>query len=100
MPYLETVPYVGFKPVKPQKAAGCLIDPPVSEPEETVTIPDATAAAEPPEEPPGTLEKSHGFLTLPKKLVSLVEPIANSSIFVLPKGTMPLLASFFTTVAS
>ena len=31
-PYLETSPYVGFNPTTPQKEAGCLILPPVSEP--------------------------------------------------------------------
>ena len=31
-PYLDTNPYVGFKPTTPQKLAGCLIDPPVSDP--------------------------------------------------------------------
>ena len=63
-------------------------------------IPAATAAADPPDEPPGVLKISHGFLTSPKKLVSLDEPIANSSIFVLPKRLTPLSFNFLTTVAS
>ena len=32
MPYLEQLPYVGFKPTVPVNDAGCLIDPPVSVP--------------------------------------------------------------------
>ena len=60
----------------------------------------ATAAAEPPEDPPGTRLRSHGFFTAPKKLVSFDEPMANSSILHLPRLTMPASSSFFTTVAS
>ena len=65
-PYLETNPYVGFNPTTPQKLDGCLIEPPVSDPRAQGTIPAATAAAEPPEEPPGTLFKFHGFLVFLK----------------------------------
>ena len=57
-PHLETVPYVGFKPVTPQNAAGCLTEPPVSEPRAAAQSPAETEAAAPPEEPPVTLEKS------------------------------------------
>ena len=45
----------------PQSAAGCLIEPPVSEPSAHGASPPATAAAEPPEEPPGTRVGSHGL---------------------------------------
>lgn len=38
----------------PQYEAGCRMEPPVSEPRERGTMPAATAAAEPPDEPPGT----------------------------------------------
>ena len=60
-PYLETLPYVGFIPTMPQKLAGSLILPPVSEPRASAASQDATDAAEPPEEPPGTLFKSQGL---------------------------------------
>ena len=53
-PKRDTLPYVGLIPVTPQKAAGCLIDPPVSEPSAAAQRSAETAAAEPPEEPPGT----------------------------------------------
>ena len=53
-PNRDTRPYVGFKPTTPLNAAGWRILPPVSLPKETGTSPAATAAAEPPEEPPGT----------------------------------------------
>ncbi len=32
MDELETLPYEGLRPTQPQKAAGCLMEPPVSEP--------------------------------------------------------------------
>ncbi len=61
-------------PTTPQKAAGCRIDPPVSEPRAAGHILDETAAADPPELPPGTRFKSKGFFTGPKYDVSLDEP--------------------------
>src|SRR6185503_2247465 len=57
------------------------------------------AAAEPPEEPPGTSFGSHGFFTGPYQLVSFEDPMANSSMLVLPSVTMPDASSFSTTVA-
>lgn len=57
-PYRETNPYVGFSPTTPQNAAGCRTDPPVSEPSAAKQAPDATAAALPPELPPGTKNAS------------------------------------------
>ena len=53
-------------PEIPQKAAGCRTDPPVSEPVAKGTRSAATAAAEPPDEPPGTCSRFHGFFTGPK----------------------------------
>ena len=60
-PKRDTAPYVGFSPTTPQKLAGCLIDPPVSEPSAARAPPIATAAADPPEEPPGERDASRGF---------------------------------------
>jgi len=60
----------------------------------------ATAAAEPPEEPPGTRAVSQGFFTGPWKLVSLEEPMANSSMLVLPSMGQPSALKRSTTVAS
>ncbi len=76
------------------------MEPPVSEPSETGTIPAATAAAEPPEEPPGTRSRSQGLQVLPKYELSVVEPKANSSILVLPMGMAPALTALETQVAS
>ena len=60
----------------------------------------ATAAAEPPEEPPGTRERSQGFRTGPKAELSFEEPIPNSSQLVFPTTTHPAAFSRATQVAS
>ncbi len=84
----------------PHSAAGWRTEPPVSEPSATGTMRAATAAADPPEEPPGTRSVSQGFLTGPNAEFSFDEPIANSSQFVLPTTTAPAAFSRSTTVAS
>ena len=61
--------------------------------------PAATAAALPPEEPPGTRLRSHGLSVGPKAEFSVEEPIANSSWLVLPSSGAPAAASRATTVA-
>ncbi len=57
-PYLDTLPYVGFKPTTPHHDAGRRIEPAVSVPREPAHKSAATAAAEPPDEPPGNFSKS------------------------------------------
>src|SRR3990170_1128515 len=98
-PYRETRPYVGFIPTTPLSAAGCRIDPPVSVPIPNETCPAATATADPPEDPPGTRDGSHGLQTGPKAEFSFDEPIANSSRLVFPTITAPALSRRSTTVA-
>ncbi len=49
--------------------------------------PAATAAAEPPLEPPGTVARSQGFRVVWKLEFSVEEPMANSSMLVLPNMT-------------
>src|SRR5574343_2001168 len=89
MPQRETVPYDGLRPVRPHSAAGWRMEPPVSVPVAIGARRAATAAAEPPEEPPGTRLRSQGFFTGPKYEVSLDDPMANSSMLVLPSETRP-----------
>ncbi len=88
-PNRETLPYVGFRPTIPQNAAGQRIDPPVSVPSAIRTMPAAIAAALPPEEPPGTRPVSHGLSVGPNADFSVVVPIPNSSMFVLPTIAAP-----------
>ena len=87
-------------PVTPQKAAGWRIEPPVSVPVAPGARPAATAAAEPPDEPPGTQSVRHGLATLPYHEFSFDEPIANSSMLVLPSITAPACLKRSITVAS
>ena len=90
---------MGLSPTTPQRAAGWRIEPPVSVPIAQGAIPAATAAAEPPEDPPGTRVRSHGFRTGPNAQCSVEEPIANSSWLVLPSSGAPAVSRRSTTVA-
>src|SRR6195952_2964716 len=76
------------------------MDPPVSEPRAMGASNAATAAADPPPEPPGMRSRSHGLCVGPYAECSVDEPIANSSMFVLPSGMRPAFLSQATTVAS
>ena len=60
----------------------------------------ATTAAEPPDEPPGMREKSHGFIVRPKAEFSVELPIANSSRLQRPRGIAPAARNLRITVAS
>ena len=90
---------MGLRPTIPQKAAGWRIEPPVSVPIAQGARPPATTAAEPPEEPPGTRSRSQGLRTGPKAEFSFEEPIANSSMLVLPRIGAPASISLRTAVA-
>ena len=87
---------MGLIPVTPQNAAGWRMEPPVSDPMAYQLERAATAA----EEPPGTRSRSQGLRTGPRKEVSLVDPMANSSMFSLPRETAPAPSSRSTRVAS
>ena len=84
-PYLDTKPYVGFSPTTPQSDAGWRILPPVSDPNAHGAMSAATAAALPPDDPPGTLSKSHGLWVLKNAEFSVELPIANSSMLSFPR---------------
>src|ERR687887_27673 len=84
----------------PVTAAGWRIEPPVSGPGPRGASYAATAADEPPDEPPSTRLRSHGLCDGPNALFSVEEPIANSSMFVLPRMTRPASRSRAVTVAS
>src|SRR5271170_8005873 len=99
-PYLDTRPYVGISAGMPQYAPGCRMEPPVSVPSETTDRPAATAAAEPPLDPPGTRSRAPGFRTGPYAEFSFELPMANSSQLVLPRITAPAASRRSTAVAS
>ena len=58
---IDTRPRDGLRPTSPQQAAGIRIEPPPSLAWAIGTMPDATAAALPPDEPPGVRSVSHGL---------------------------------------
>ncbi|MNY01524.1 hypothetical protein D3C86_1340580 [compost metagenome] len=81
-------------PTVPVKAAGWRMEPPVSVAVAPAQRCAATAAAEPPEEPPGTSFCSEplarqGLMAGPYQELSLDEPMANSSMLSLPSMTAP-----------
>src|SRR6266850_432335 len=68
-------PYVGRRPVTPQRSEGDTIEPRVSVPMPNGMSPAAVPAAEPAEEPLEPWLTSHGFRVFPPNHVS---PIASS----------------------
>ena len=73
----------------PHIDAGNRIEPPMSLPCAIGTIPAATAAAEPPLDPPGERERSHGLCVAPYASGSVVTLVASSGVLVLPTNTSP-----------
>jgi hypothetical protein len=71
-------PYVDFKPNRPVKPAGMRIDPPPSPPVAMLHSPPATAAAEPPDEPPGVRSGFHGLRVTPRRFVRVTLTPPNS----------------------
>ena len=86
----EILPRVGFKPTKPQQAAGILMEPPPSLACAIGTDLDATADAEPPLEPPVVLFVSYGFLVGPNSFGSVVIINPYSGAADLPQINAPL----------
>src|SRR5215467_1840146 len=76
------------------------MEPPVSDPSASGANPAATAAADPPLDPPGVRSSDQGFRVGPKAEFSVEDPMANSSQLVLPTTTAPAVSSRATTVAS
>ena len=58
-------PTLGLKPTQPQKLAGRMIEPTTCVPIAAGSIPAATAAAEPDDDPPGVREESNGLVVGP-----------------------------------
>ena len=65
------------------------VEPPPSLAVQNGTKPAATAAAEPPLDPPGVRVGSHGLRVVPHALVSVKQVEPNSGAAVLPTGTAP-----------
>ncbi len=65
------------------------MEPPPSPPWAMGTMPAATAAAEPPLEPPGVRSVSQGLWVGPKRRGSVVGRRPNSGVFVFPRTMSP-----------
>src|SRR6478752_4204617 len=83
------MPRLVFRPTRPLQAAGMRIEPPPSLAPAAGTIPAATAAPDPPDEPPGVRVTSHGFRAGPHSTDSVMPLAPNSGVLVLPKTTSP-----------
>ncbi len=93
-------PWVGFSPTSPQHDAGMRIEPPPSLAWAIGTSPAATAAADPPLEPPGVRVRSHGLCVGPQASGSVVGSEPSSGLFVRPAVTRPAALNRSTRVVS
>jgi hypothetical protein len=84
-----TVSRPGLSPNTPTKWHGLRIEPPRSEPSPSGDMPDAIAAASPPDEPPAVRDGSCGFAVAPNSGLTESHHIANSDTFVFPSRIAP-----------
>ncbi len=84
-----TRPSDGFRPDSAVADDGMRIDPPPSDPVASGTIPDASAADVPPDEPPGVRSRSHGLRVMPNVGLSVWGFRPNSGVLVLPTTIAP-----------
>ena len=83
------MPSVGLIPNVPHIDDGAVIEPAESVPVAPVTRPAATAAAEPPLDPPVVSERSHGFRVSGPSRFFVSPRSPNAGVFVLPTITAP-----------
>src|SRR6266403_2555661 len=96
----EMRPREGFKPTSPHSLAGIRIDPPPSLACAAGTMPAATAAAEPPLEPPVDRVGFHGLRQGPYACGSVVTLRPSSGVLVLPTTMKPAARNFSTRYES
>src|SRR6266851_2155064 len=80
---------VGFSPKTPQHEAGIRMEPPASLACAIGTIRAATAAADPPEDPPVVYSGAQGLIAGPYMPGSQSGFMPNSGVFVLPSSSRP-----------
>ena len=93
-------PREGLSPSRPQQEAGIRTEPPSSVPSATGHMPLATAAADPPLEPPGDSVISHGLRHAPFNSDSVTESPPNSGVLVFPTRMKPAARRRRITAAS
>src|SRR5438270_12633044 len=87
-------PVVGLSPMTPHQAAGMRMDPAPSLPVASGTMPAATAAAEPADEPPGDHAGWWGLQVGPRSVCPHVcQAVAEVGTDVIPIGTHPAASS-------
>src|SRR6185295_4481462 len=82
-------PRLGFSPNKPAEAAGPRIEPPPSLACASGTMPAATAAAAPPEEPLAESVRPQGLCVTPSSKVSVLPIMPSSLVALLPTVSSP-----------
>jgi hypothetical protein len=83
-----------------QKLAGLRSEPPRSLPSASGTMPQASATAAPPLEPPHVFVTSYGLTVRPKTVLNVCEPAANSGVLLLPIVIAPAARTRSTSSAS
>ena len=85
----EVRPRDGFNPTSPHSLAGMRIEPPPSFACAAATRPAATAAADPPLEPPVEWPRFHGLCVGPYASGSVVGSVPSSGVLVRPRMMSP-----------
>src|SRR5688500_8157686 len=95
-----TRPRVGLRPTRPHAAAGMRIEPPPSLAWAIGNAPDATSAAEPPDDAPLEYSGFHGLRVGGEFSNSVLAPQPNSGMVDLPMMTTPVERSCVVNSAS
>ena len=95
-----TEPVVGLRPTSPHSAAGIRTLPPPSEVVAIGTNPAASAAADPPLEPPGEQSVFHGLRVAPKTRLAVNGAWPNAGVLVRPRTIAPAARSRATASSS
>jgi hypothetical protein len=88
---------LGLSPTRPQHDDGMRIDPPPSLACAIGAMPEATAAAAPPLDPPGVWSVFHGLRVTPSASLSVKDTAPNSGVAVLLNRTNPASSNRWTT---
>ncbi len=93
-------PNEALYPVSPHADDGIRSEPPPSEPVASGTMPEAIAAAEPPDEPPAVCPRFHGLLVAPNSGFSVWAFQPSSGVLVFPTTTHPAATRRSTRIES
>ena len=95
-----TRPSDGRRPTTLQKLAGLRSEPPRSLPSASGTMPQASATAAPPLDPPHVFVASYGLRVRPNTVLNVCEPAPNSGVLLLPIVMAPAARTRSTSSAS